>query len=89
MTEFDDALPPEVMAALERGHKIEAIKLLRELKGVGLKEAKDAVDRYKPGRSSMAADSVVRPGSNGYSPLLWLVLLGLLGLAVAWFGGWL
>ena len=37
MTEFDDALPPEVMAALERGHKIEAIKLLRELKGVGLK----------------------------------------------------
>ena len=47
------------------------------------------MDRYKPGRSSMAADSVVRPGSNGYSPLLWLVLLGLLGLAVAWFGGWL
>lgn len=88
MTEFDDALPPEVMAALDRGQKIEAIKLLRECKGIGLKEAKDEVDRYKLGRSS-AADSVVQPGSAGHSPLLWLVLLGLLGLAVAWFGGWL
>lgn len=33
-----------VKDAMRRGKKIEAIKLYRELKGVGLKEAKDAVE---------------------------------------------
>nr|WP_298140119.1 ribosomal protein L7/L12 [uncultured Pseudomonas sp.] len=89
MAEMDDGLPAEVVVALERGHKIEAIKLLREARGIGLKEAKDAVDRYKPERAPEAADLVVQPGSSGYSSLLWLVLLGVLGVAVAWFGGWL
>lgn len=41
-------LPPEalaqVRAALAAGNKIEAIKLYREHTGLGLKEAKDAVD---------------------------------------------
>jgi len=36
-------MPPEVMAYLP-GKKIEAIKMYRTLKGVGLKEAKDKVD---------------------------------------------
>jgi ribosomal protein L7/L12 len=38
----------EVRAALERGNKIEAIKLVRERTGLGLKEAKDLVER-EPG----------------------------------------
>ena len=37
-------LPANVIAALQRGEKIEAIKLLREATGLGLKEAKDAVE---------------------------------------------
>ena len=37
-------LPPDVHAALQRGNKIEAIRLLREHTGLGLKEAKDAVE---------------------------------------------
>lgn len=41
-------LPPEAAArigeALAKGNKIEAIKLLREASGLGLKEAKDAVE---------------------------------------------
>jgi hypothetical protein len=36
--------PPALTAALERGNKIEAIKLYRELTGVSLREAKAAVD---------------------------------------------
>ena len=87
MTEVDEPLPHEVVAALERGRKIEAIKLLRELKGVGLKEAKDAVDRYKSERSPMSG-SVVQPGTGGRAALFWLALLALLGMAVAWFSGW-
>lgn len=36
---------PEIRRALEKGRKIEAIKLVRERAGLGLKEAKDLVDR--------------------------------------------
>ena len=40
----ETGLPDKVVEALKRGNKIEAIKLLREQTGVGLKEAKEAVD---------------------------------------------
>jgi ribosomal L7/L12-like protein len=36
---------PQIQDALRRGNKIEAIKIYRELTGVGLAEAKDAIDR--------------------------------------------
>ena len=39
-------LPPEVLRALERGQLIEAIKLLRQTRGLGLKEAKHVVDSH-------------------------------------------
>lgn len=35
----------DIRAALQRGSKIEAIKLLREATGLGLKESKDVIDR--------------------------------------------
>jgi ribosomal protein L7/L12 len=41
----DPELAPQVQEALRRGNKIEAIKLYRELTGVGLAEAKQAIDR--------------------------------------------
>ena len=41
----DPALAPQVQEALNRGNKIEAIKIYRELTGVGLAEAKQAIDR--------------------------------------------
>ena len=41
----DPALAPQVQEALRRGNKIEAIKLYRQLTGVGLAEAKQAIDR--------------------------------------------
>jgi len=40
----DPALSPQVQEALRSGNKIEAIKLYRELTGVGLAEAKQAVE---------------------------------------------
>jgi hypothetical protein len=39
------ALPEEFYALVRKGKKIQAIKMYRELTGVGLKEAKDFVDR--------------------------------------------
>ena len=41
----DPALSPQVQEALRRGNKIEAIKIYRELTGVGLAEAKDVIDK--------------------------------------------
>lgn len=41
----ENELPPEVMDAIRKGRKIEAIKLLREAKGLGLANAKVLVDR--------------------------------------------
>ncbi|BBY31190.1 ribosomal protein L7/L12 [Mycolicibacterium sediminis] len=44
--EFHDGwVSAEVRALATAGKKIEAIKLLREQTGIGLREAKDAVDR--------------------------------------------
>jgi ribosomal protein L7/L12 len=43
----DPALSPQVQDALKRGNKIEAIKIYRELTGVGLAEAKQAIDRVE------------------------------------------
>lgn len=41
-----EQLPPEVVEALARNEKIEAIKRLREIRGLGLKEAKDLIDPF-------------------------------------------
>ncbi|WP_371136059.1 ribosomal protein L7/L12 [Pseudomonas sp.] len=84
MAEFDQGLPVEVVAALERGQKIEAIKLLRELRGMGLKEAKDAVDGYTSERRAGGV-SVVQSGGHG--GIFWLLGLLVLGAAVAWWSG--
>ena len=39
-------LPPEAIAALERGNLIEAIKIVRERTGMDLKSSKEAVERH-------------------------------------------
>jgi ribosomal protein L7/L12 len=52
-------LPADVLAALQRGSSIEAIKLLRESTGLGLKEAKDIIDQHLKGNPAplpVAAD---------------------------------
>jgi ribosomal protein L7/L12 len=64
------ALPASVIAALQRGKKIEAIGLLREQSGLGLKEAKDAVDAYQREQSPKLAPGEVARSGKG----LWLLL---------------
>lgn len=80
MTIPTEPLPPEVLAALQRGNKIEAIKLLRQLTGLGLKEAKDAVEAA-PQHAQLGQGSpgeVSRSGSIGWV-LLVLVIAALVG----------
>lgn len=47
----------EVRASLANGRKIEAIKIYRELTGVGLKEAKEAVEAMMASPSAAAVPS--------------------------------
>ena len=46
-----DVLPPSVAEALQAGNIIEAIKRLRGITGLGLKEAKDWIDSYQRGEN--------------------------------------
>lgn len=41
-----DQIPAAAISAIENGNMIEAIKIIREETGLGLKEAKDLVDQY-------------------------------------------
>ncbi|WP_158290222.1 ribosomal protein L7/L12 [Ramlibacter sp. WS9] len=67
-------LPAPALDALARGQTIEAIRLVREQTGLGLKEAKDAVDAYE---SSHPRVSNLSPGqvSGGGSGVFWLVAI--------------
>jgi hypothetical protein len=49
-----DKLPPEAVAALQRGSLIEAIKIVRDKTGLDLKSAKEAVERYANGEGAPA-----------------------------------
>jgi hypothetical protein len=42
----DRSIPSQAIAELQQGRKIEAIRLVRAAQGLGLKEAKDAVEAY-------------------------------------------
>jgi large subunit ribosomal protein L7/L12 len=44
-----EAMPQEVVGLVRSGRKIEAIKVLREQRGIGLAEAKELVDRIPQG----------------------------------------
>jgi hypothetical protein len=74
-------LPQDVIRAIEKGRKIEAIKLLRESTGIGLANAKVLVDRawgtHGPQKTvpSAITDTSVSP-SVLKSVLLALILIG-------------
>lgn len=61
-------IPAEVVAEIEAGRKVNAIKLLRAKQGIGLKEAKDAVDAYilEHPRSQGDSGAESRGGSGFY-----------------------
>lgn len=64
-------IPEQALEHARRGEIVEAVKLVREQTGLGLKEAKDAIDGYLgiPGQGSGAAASVGKPDTPGVSSL--------------------
>jgi hypothetical protein len=72
-------LPADVRAALEKGAWIEAIKLLRASGGIGLKEAKEVIDRQRATLGPTKTPHVDRHRAPGEVPrmpgIVWLVLI--------------
>jgi hypothetical protein len=77
----------EMRQLLRDGRKIEAIRVYRRVYGVGLKEAKDAVERLEPGQRlpGWPSPSPSTGATPGGSPLFGRVFVLVIGIiAVAW-----
>ena len=83
MNEQWDELPPQVMAALQQGHKVEAIKVLRESRGLDLREAKAAVDAYLHAHPELLAAR--HASSRRHGLRFWVLLSLLLGVLLLLF----
>ncbi|MCB0346565.1 MAG: ribosomal protein L7/L12 [Bdellovibrionales bacterium] len=71
-------VPQDVIVALERGSKIEGIKLLREHRGIGLKEAKEAVEAFlasRPDIQTRMNESSAQNAKGGLKTLLTVVAI--------------
>ncbi len=72
-----------VIAAVDSGHKIEAIKLLREETGLGLAEAKDVVDALARSRKKSAPSTspgMAEEGGAGGMIRMIIAIVIILGL---------
>ena len=77
MAERSEALPPEAIAALQRGNKIEAIKLVREAQKLDLKDAKDRVDDYVKNDPVLQQKLPAAQAETTGSLVRWLILIAL------------
>ena len=73
-------LPLHVLEALNQGRKVEAIKMLRDEEGLGLREAKERVEAHLASNPGVRDATVVRPAGAGRWMALVLVV-ALLALA--------
>jgi len=75
MAERNEAFPPEAIDALQRGNKIEAIKLVREASKLDLKDAKDKVDDYVKNDPVMQQKFASAQAETTRSLFRWLILI--------------
>lgn len=74
----DAQLPDDVLRALRARRKIDAIKLLREARSIGLKEAREAIESYLAGHPELVSRTPVTEGVSFTSVLIIGVFLVLL-----------
>lgn len=72
----NSGLPADALAALHEGRKIDAIKLLRAQRGIGLKEAKDEVDAYLREHPELAS---MQKSGNPIGCFAWVGLIATVG----------
>jgi ribosomal protein L7/L12 len=77
MPEHSEALPPEAIDALQRGNKIEAIKVVREASKLDLKDAKDRVDDYVKNDPVLQQKFASAQAETTGSLARWLIIIAL------------
>jgi len=74
--------PPAAEAALLKGNKIEAIKIVREQQGIGLKEAKDMVDQHVAANPGLRVQVESAQAAARGQLLPWLLAVIAIGVLV-------
>jgi len=79
-------LPAAAIAAMRTGNKIEAIKTVRAELGLGLKEAKDAVEAYERAHPSARTNKALMHGDPS-ARRTWLLVIIAIAVLVGcyWF----
>ena len=85
MPQSDEELPSGALVALHQGKIIEAIKVLRVERNLGLKEAKDKVEAYLRAHPDVRTqyDGARAEGNRG--GLLWLIVIVAAAVAAFFF----
>ena len=79
---IEEKLSESVMQAVRSGHTIQAIKRLRAEKGLGLKEAKDIIDREIDAYRLANPNAPMVQESTGWSKV---VVIALIAIALYWY----
>jgi hypothetical protein len=77
-------LPDDVVEALRAGRKIEAIRRLRERRGVDLREAKEAVEAFERADEPPARPEPIGDATSSSGQVVVALLLAAIALAVAY-----
>jgi ribosomal protein L7/L12 len=64
----------DVIAAVDAGRKIDAIKILRAGAGLGLAEAKDVVERIARSRKGESGETSMMPEEGGASGMVRMIV---------------
>lgn len=75
MTNHTQPLPVAAIAALHKGNKIEAIKIVRSERNIDLKGAKDVVEEYLRSQPALQASLAAKQGEALRSTLRWLFIV--------------
>jgi ribosomal protein L7/L12 len=80
-----DELPPEAMTALWQGNKIEAIKILRQARNIGLKDAKDKIETYVKNDPALQHKLATAHAEATRGLVRWLIIFAVLAIAGYYF----
>ncbi|RYY80406.1 MAG: hypothetical protein EOO69_02965 [Moraxellaceae bacterium] len=81
----NSSLSTQAIAALSRGRKIEAIKIVRQQTGLGLKQSKELVEAYEQQHmlSATSASIGITANKSRHSLAIGILVLLLVGLMLA------
>lgn len=75
MNEHHNDLPTEAVTALNAGRMIEAIKVIRFRKNLGLKEAKDAAELYLRNNPNVKSQFDAAQAESRSGGFIWLIIV--------------